>query len=218
VLADGVVYVGGDEGVWAFTAQTGIERWHFSITNGEASALLLANGAIHTLGLDGVFYSITIRDGSLHWKIPYRGGVIHGALVATGGTFDIALAAADGRLYLDADEGAASAGIQAWLMAYDLRTGRSLWGNGLTNGFQGLSAGGGSVYVKVDQTMTAFAGTNGSKRWAAAIADVNASSLGNGVLYVGSISGSLYALQTGNGSITWQTPLGQVSVYSMFLG
>lgn len=215
LVANGVVYVGGDQGVWAFTAQTGDQRWHYPIKDGETS-LLLANGAIHTLGWDGIFYSINVGDGSLHWKFPYVGEARNGAL-ATGRSFNIALAAADGRLYLDDEMGATAAGTEASLAAFDLSTGESLWGN-VPNGFQGLSAGGGNVYVQVGQTMTAFAGAQGLPLWAAPVAGVNASSLGNGVLYVGSTNGSISALRASDGSIIWQTPLGQVSVYRLFLG
>jgi outer membrane protein assembly factor BamB len=70
-------------------------------------------------------------------------------------------------------------------------------------------AGGGNVYVKVGQTITAFAGVDGSQRWAAPIPDAYASSSGPGVLYVSSTSGSVTALKVGDGSIIWQAALGQ---------
>ncbi len=200
VTDNGVVYVGAGDGLYAFNAQDGSQRWHDKITGGVASDVLLADGVLYALGMDGNFYSINASDGSTHWKIVY-------GVVATASPL---LAVANGVLYLDTETGVAggpNGGAGGNIEAFSTSNGAMLW-KLIPSVFGPLTVSNGTLYVSASNKLLALQSSNGAQRWSVSIAGSSAAWAVNTLVYVGSSDGNVYALKTADGSVSWQSPMG----------
>ena len=74
VYADGVIYVGGDDGnVYAVAASDGRQVWKRS-TGGPVSATpAIAGGTLYVGSYDGKLYALDARTGALRWKFATEG-------------------------------------------------------------------------------------------------------------------------------------------------
>jgi len=69
VFDNGVVYVGGDDGVLhALDAQTGAERWTFRAGGAIRSRARVVAGAVYLQADDGVVYRLNAADGTVAWQ------------------------------------------------------------------------------------------------------------------------------------------------------
>ena len=127
-IADGVVYVGSEDGrLYALDAATGQEKWSFK-TDGEVySSPAVAGGMVYVGSGDERLYALDARTGQEKWTFQTDDGVYSSPAVAGGMIY---IGSFDGRLY-----------------ALDARTGQEKWS--FKTGSQVLSSpavAGGVVY------------------------------------------------------------------------
>jgi len=102
-VADGVVYVGSDDGAYAIDAVTGEERWLFR-TKGWAASPMMAEGSVYVTsdviaGNEYYIYGLDAATGEERWRFQ-TGGAISSPAVASGIAY---ISSGDGYIYaLDA--------------------------------------------------------------------------------------------------------------------
>jgi len=193
-VADGVVYVGGDDGkVFAIDAATGRERWSFPTGEGPSSSPAVADGVVYVGSGDRKVYALDAATGRKRWTYATRGVVASPAVV-------------DGVLYVGTGDGN--------VYALDAATGRRRW-SFPTGSWIGSSpaVADGVVYVGNGKGgVYAIEAATGRERWSAGISDYVGSSpaLGDGpFIYVGGGDGKVYALDAATGRERWTFPTGQ---------
>ena len=83
MVADGVVYVGGESGVVeALDAATGSTRWKQAVDGAVDSAPAVADGAVYVTTEKGSVYALRASDGGLSWKYADGGLIYASAVVA----------------------------------------------------------------------------------------------------------------------------------------
>ncbi len=83
MVADGVVYVGGESGVVeALDAATGSTRWKQAVDGAVDSAPAVADGAVYVTTEKGSVYAFRASDGALSWKYADGGLIYASAVVA----------------------------------------------------------------------------------------------------------------------------------------
>uniref|UniRef100_UPI0013DF8955 outer membrane protein assembly factor BamB family protein n=1 Tax=Enterobacter hormaechei TaxID=158836 RepID=UPI0013DF8955 len=101
--ADGVVYVGSDDGnLYAIDAATGAERWRFATGSNVGSSPVVESNAVYVVNESGVLYALGVTTGSelFRWV---GSGAVSGLAVAAG----LVYLGDDSRLVaLDAQSGA----------------------------------------------------------------------------------------------------------------
>lgn len=186
-----LVYVGSyDTNVWALKAETGELAWKFPTKGGIASTPALDdNGRLIVFGSeDNSVYAVDARNGRSLWTFATKGRVRCSPRVAHDHIF---IGSDDGHVY-----------------ALSIASGRPLWAYNM----------GGPVrsrpYVTNDSVVTAAdtgevisLSLSGQRRWsyrtkrsilASPILDAE------GICYIGSQDGYMYALDAGNGFVLWR--------------
>ncbi len=119
VVANGVVYAGGDDGrLEAFDAATGSAKWSYSKSSPNSNALwvpspAVANGVVYDMAGDGTLYAIDANSGTKRWSTTTRW------------PYPSSLVVANGFVYVAADSS---------LFAFNATTGASLWSDDLGGG------------------------------------------------------------------------------------
>lgn len=93
-LADGVIFLMGEDSLNAVDAETGQQKWRFK-TNSLCRTPILANGRVY-VGCRGAFYSVNANDGQQNWKIDEKNVVFSSPAVGDGSIFFVA---DDGTIY-----------------------------------------------------------------------------------------------------------------------
>lgn len=148
VVADGVVFVGSDDGnVHAVDAKTGRRRWRRGIGGPIESSPAVANGTIYIGSDDQSIYALDAATGAVRWMFATGGAIVatpavagnrvvvgskDGALyalnatdgslswsVSTGGPISSSAAVADGVVHVGSDDG--------MIYAIDLKNGDEQW-------------------------------------------------------------------------------------------
>ena len=85
-IADGVVYVGSNDGdLYAIDQKTGSKKWDFPTGARITSSPAVANGLIYFVSYDANFYAVEAATGKLRWKFRsagerrYEGTHLHGS-------------------------------------------------------------------------------------------------------------------------------------------
>lgn len=74
VFADGLVFVGSDDGnVYAVDAATGIQRWKRTTGGPVSSTPAVADGTVYVGSYDGKFYALNAQTGGVRWKFATGG-------------------------------------------------------------------------------------------------------------------------------------------------
>jgi outer membrane protein assembly factor BamB len=161
VVAEGVVYAGGPEGITAYRASDGTVIWHYqkSLAGPLQPQLVLVSGVIYVEAF-GLVAALDAADGSVVWQHPAEGGVptsgplvVTNGLVISGGPAVYALRATDG--------------TQVWQSSI------SPGGEGDISAGKQMAVAGGVVYLGTDDGVVhAIRATDGSSLWQYAIPEL----------------------------------------------
>ncbi|MDR0460998.1 MAG: PQQ-binding-like beta-propeller repeat protein [Nitrososphaerota archaeon] len=206
-VVDEVVYVGSDDGnVYALNALTGAKLWNYT-TNGQrifypydrwvdgpnavVSSPAVVNGVVYVGSIGGDVYALNASTGDKIWSyytMPSRDG-------GGGDTFGVSAspAVSDGIVYIGSVEGP--------FYAFDALTGDQVWTCSDPAFWRILSSAtvaDGVVYVGSYWDVYAFNATSGLQLWNFSTTNRIRTSpcIYDGVLYIGSIDGTFYAIGT----------------------
>ena len=221
-VANGVVYVGSDDNnVHALNAATGAQLWSYPTGGYVVSSPAVANGVVYVGSDDNNVHALNAATGAQLWSYPTGGYVQSSPTVANGvvyvasnaGYFSAVNASTGVELWSDAIFGAygsaeangvvyvlASSSDNS-LYALDVSTGAQLWSYspGSNGGVTGSPAvANGVVYARsyANNDLYALNASNGALLWSYAIGSTLSNSspiVANGVAYVTSVEGTLYA-------------------------
>jgi outer membrane protein assembly factor BamB len=186
-ISQGIVYVGSnDYSVYAINASTGTQLWKYTTGGKVFSSPMASDGWVFVGSDDANFYCLNARTGVLIWKFAGTSGTL----------FESSPAGFGGSVYVGSDAGffydiTARSGVQVW----DIQaiTPVVVSSPSIANGLEYVGIGN-NVYV-IETIVTAtflWVGTTGGTVTATPVVD-------NGVLYVASQDGNLYAFDQ-NGS------------------
>jgi outer membrane protein assembly factor BamB len=210
-VANGVVYIGGHGGkVYAFSASTGAQLWSYNTVAPAFSSPAVVNGVVY-IGSDydisgPTFFALNASTGALLWEAGPDGG---------GYNMTATPAVVKGVVY-----------VGNWdysgpdFFAYNASTGALLWEAKLGRVIDSAAAvANGVVYVETDGQYThtendiiAMNASTGAVLWSAVVPTSNgggvimsAPAVANGVVYVGSGGGVLYAFDANTGAQLWNS-------------
>lgn len=183
-VVDGVAYISSTDAITALRASDGTLLWHYAFASDVPSSLIVRNGIVYTLALKVSLATVSTHGGYLARTVfdmqilPLKSGV----------SSVYALRASDGML----------------LWHYTMNNGKNSWGtlfletNGVIYAGAAANVGKNSIY--------ALRASNGSVLWQSMVDDVPTSAvIANGVIDVGSTSGTVFALRTSDGSMLWHS-------------
>jgi outer membrane protein assembly factor BamB len=204
IVANGVVYIGADNGVWyAVNASNGALLWSYQTASGTcctAPTAAIANGVVYFGSLNGVVYALNASTGAKLWS--YQ--------TAAGADIESAPTVVNGVVYVGSNDGN--------LYAFDASTGALLWSYNTGNdGWCSPAVANGVVYVgSSNGNVYALNGSSGALLWSYA-GNVGWSSpaVADGVVYVVSgdngayyTPGNVYALNASTGAVLWSQSIG----------
>jgi len=195
VVADGVVYVGGnDHLLYAVDALTGSEQWAFRTRDTVDGSAAVAGDAVYVGSVDFNLYAVDTASGSQRWTFPTQSGVYSSPAVAGGLVY---FGSTDYNLY-----------------ALDVATGTQRWAQATkVTGFSSPVVTGGVVYVLSDnEDLYTFDAKTGARGWMLpASGDVYGDQrpvVAGGMVYFGRSDGRLYAVDAATGKERWRFPTG----------
>lgn len=179
------------------------QRWVLPIQGGVISELTIDKGAVYFGGGDGFIYSVNLENGRVNWRYDVRNPSISRPTLAGGRLF---VTTSDDTVYaFDASTG-------KWLWHYRRRSSQTATILGASSP---LVDGGEVLAGLSDGFIVALGLQDGSLKWerklhqASKFTDVDAHPrIENGVLYVPSYDGALYALKRQNGEVIWRFDAG----------
>ena len=186
VVDEDTVYVGSNDGyIYAINAATGTLRWQFNgggtFPNSEMSpSPVVVNGVVYTACYDGNVYALDAASGSKIWN--HSTAKLDSIFASP--TYS------NGMIFLPAGYG---------IYALSASNGEELWhfSNSAFPIQASLTTADGVIYVGGnDGTVHAFDAASGSELWQYSTGSiiVSATAISQGVLYVGTGSGSIYAI------------------------
>jgi outer membrane protein assembly factor BamB len=200
-VADGIVYVGSDDGyVYALNASDGKFAWSYHTGGMVRSSPVVVDGTVYVGSYDGRVYALNASNGKLVWSYQ-TGNQIWSSPAVAGGI--VYVGNNSGRVYaLDA----APAAIQR--LAWEYQTG------GMVR--SGPVVAGGIVYIGSEdgKVYALFAASTATNRydWSYTTGDWVVSNpslaVAGGTVYVGSRDHNLYALGAAQGNLLWSYPTG----------
>ena len=178
-------------------------RWVLPIKGGIVSELTVDHGSVFFGGGDGFLYSVNIDNGRVNWRYDVRNPAISRPTVSAGRIF---VTSTDDTVY------AFDAGTGKWLWHYRRRSSPSATIFGAS---QPLIDGNEVLVGLSDGFLVALSLTDGQLKWEKKLhqgtkfTDVDAHPvLENGIIYVPSYDGALYALKRQGGDILWRYDAG----------
>jgi outer membrane protein assembly factor BamB len=209
-VAGGLVYVGSaDYKVYALNATTGVPVWNYTTGDFVHSSPAVANGVVYVGSFDGNIYALNATTGALVWDYTIGDFVVSSPAVADGvvyvGSYDSTVYALE-----------AATGVLVW----KYRTRGTVWSSpAVANGIVYVGSDDGKVYAfgppvqwpmfHHDLSHSGYSTSTGPKtnriRWTYRTGDVVWSSpaVVDGVVYVGSYDGKVYALSASTGVSMW---------------
>ena len=198
-VANGMVYVGSNDGRFrAFNANTGALVWVYDTGGYIYSSAAVVNGIVYFGSWDDNLYALNANTGTLIWKF------------AANNYINASPAVVNGVVYFTSWDGNA--------YALDAGTGALLWSYGFAAPYGGLvssvAVANGMVYVSGQNLHFVYAldARTGSLLWRFAnanpVAGLSSPSVANGVLYVGSLDGNIFAVNASTGAPLWSHNLG----------
>lgn len=178
-------------------------RWSFSVKEGVVSELAVDKKSVYFGGADGHLYSVNLENGRVNWDYDLRNPFISRPTVERG---RLLVTTSDDTVY-----------------AFDANTGKWLWHyrrrSVPTSKIYGASSPlveGNTVFAGLsDGFLVALSLEEGQLKWERKIhqgtkfTDVNAHPiLENGIIYIPSYDGALYALKHDTGEIIWRFDAG----------
>ena len=238
--ADGQVYVGAANRVYALDGATGLQKWAFEPGEGvNSSPAIGADGTVY-IGAAFNVYALDGATGARRWKFQRTDGVSSSPAIDADGTVYV-LGSLDGKIYaLDGvsgkkkwvfpaetglwsspvigAEGAVYVGLGARVYALDGATGAWNWEFQVGNGRVCSPAIGadGTVYISSSSAgsqVCALGGEAGTKKWGFPTGGgvFDSPAIGaDGTVYVGSADGQVYALSEATGAKEWEFKTGGI--------
>lgn len=213
-ILGGVVYVGSSDGyLYALDERTGRMRWRYASGAAVTASPAVAGGLVYAQDYDGRAFALRAIDGRPVWTRSlgpaarlawgHESGDDYASSPAIAGT-RLFIGGIDGNLYaLDARSGA---------VIWRLRTGGRIWSS--------PAVAGDAVYVgSLDGKLYKADAANGALRWAFATDGAaldsgafgydrrtiqSSPSVGDGIAYLGSRDGTLYAVDAERGTLRWR--------------
>ena len=186
-----LIYIGSyDNNMWAVKAETGELAWKFPTKGGIASTPTIDdNGRVIIFGSeDNSVYAVDARSGRSIWSTQTKDRVRGSARVAHDHVF---IGSDDGKLY-----------------ALSLASGRALWSYEMGGPVRSRPyVTNDSVYCACDTGEIICLSLSGQRKWAYRTKrGILASPIvdADGICYVGSQDGFMYALDAGNGFVLWR--------------
>ncbi len=198
-----VIQANGLDGIGAYDAFTGSEKWKLPITNGaEPSATLIKDRLFIGAG-DGQFYSIQADTGKVVWTFPTRIETLSEPLLYEGNLYVLT---GNNTLYaLDA-----STGKQLWLYTRQDTSSLSIRGGSkpiIRNGTLYIGFSDGSVVALLAQ--------NGALKWEKQLnrnkkfRDLDSNpALEDDFLYIAGYDDHIYCIRAATGETVWTSPYG----------
>jgi outer membrane protein assembly factor BamB len=208
LVADSLVIVGsGDGTVYAFDATSGAERWRVKTDGRVRSSPAVADGVVYVGSADGHLYAIGLEMGGLLWRFETEGASnVSADFGFDRKTIQSSPAVVDGTVYFGSRDGGtyavdASSGRLRW--HYDHTTPWVISSPAISNGslFSGTSDG---LYVHSLDLET------GEENWRFETGNrvFSSPAISGDVMYVGTHSRRLLALETASGSLSWEMRFG----------
>jgi outer membrane protein assembly factor BamB len=215
-LANGVVYVGSswpEFSIYALNASTGAKLWSYDTGGDVLSSPAAADGVVY-VGSDGGggLYALNAKTGRMLWTYPIdvytSSPTVENGVLYVGSVYSNSVYALD-----------AKTGHELW--SYD--TGAFVQSSpAVVNGVVYVSAGGGGLGN--DGVLYALNAKTGSKLWSYPIGGCckesaptpaylqhtseSSPAVADGVVYVGSWDGTVYALNAASGALLWSYATG----------
>jgi outer membrane protein assembly factor BamB len=188
VVADGMVYVGSQDGnLYAIDAATGKGAWSFPTGGPVTSAPAVANGRVFVYSAGGIIYALDSASGKELWQR------------SAGADSNSSPVAADGMVYVGSHyDGSIYAFNQATgSLKWNFPTGYPLDSPAVVNNIVYFGSEDGHVYAVNAHT--------GLKLWSRHTGKIDDSSpaIANGLLYIGTDAGVLYSLNSSTGAVKW---------------
>ncbi|MEK6704461.1 MAG: PQQ-binding-like beta-propeller repeat protein [Bdellovibrionota bacterium] len=204
VLVDNTLVFGNQSvGLVSLYPTLNQQRWVLPINGGVVSELAVDRGAVFFGGGDGFFYSVNLENGRVNWRYEIRNPVVSRPTVSGGRVF---VTTSDDVVY------AFDAGTGKWLWHYRRRSAPSATIYGASQPLVDAD----EVLVGLsDGFFVALSVPDGQLKWERKLhqgtrfTDVDAGPvLENGIMYVPSYDGALYALKRKGGDIIWRFDAG----------
>lgn len=189
------------DGVAAYNLETGAEVWRLKIDNGAETGAALINDRLFFGASDGLFYSVSAKDGKVLWTFPTRTENIAEPLLDSSTGILYFLSGANSLYALDAESGR-----QIWLYSRQDSSNFSIRGGSkpaLKDGnlFVGFS----------DGALVSLNAKTGNLQWEIQLnknkkfRDLDAAPVVDGdLLYVSGYDDKLYALSPQKGDVQWK--------------
>jgi outer membrane protein assembly factor BamB len=179
------------------------QRWVLPIRDGVVSELTVDRGSVYFGGGDGYLYSVHLETGQVNWRYEVRNPIVSKPTVHNGRVF---LTTSDDTVY------AFDAGTGKWLWHYRRRSApmATIFGASapLVDGNEVLAG-------LSDGFLVSLSLEEGKLKWEKKLhygtkfTDVNAHpTLENGIIYIPSYDGALYALKRQTGDTLWRFDAG----------
>ncbi len=203
--ADGVVYVGGEDGqVHAVDAATGAKRWSYRVGGAIRTRPTVSGGAVYLQADDGFLYRLGAGDGMLAWRVKVVEKPIERLPFDNPKSrydrFGSDVAVSGGRLYLGTHEGT--------VLALEAGTGALLWRFATGDAVLAAPAvAAGRLYVgSFDNHLYALDAGTGSLLWKRDTrgAVVSTPAVAGELVLVGNRAYDFAALRTRDGEPAWK--------------
>jgi outer membrane protein assembly factor BamB len=220
-IADGVVYVGSNDGnLHAIDQQTGAQKWAFATESRVPSSPAVANGLVYFGSYDGRFYAVDTATGKLKWKFDnagerrYTATHLHGSVPAAEAMpdpFDVYLSSPavwNGAVYFGSGDGN--------VYALDAATGALKWKFHTGDVVHASPAiADGRLYIgSWDSYFYALDAASGSEVWRFKTGEdpdihnqvgiQSSATVVDGVVYFGCRDSNLYAVDAATGKEKWR--------------
>jgi outer membrane protein assembly factor BamB len=196
-VANGIVYIGSDDhNLYALNATDGSQLWVYPTSSYVESSPTVANGIAYVISDDENLYALNTTNGEKLWSYS--------------GTYDTAngesVAVVNNVVYvLSGNNGPHIFGV--FLKALNAKTGVQLWSSNTTDCEPFPIVVGDVLYVDGINNLFAFNAIDGSWLWNSTQTGeiLSSPAYANGVVYVDSINGTIYAFGTPSAPSTQAT-------------
>ena len=168
-IANGMLYIGGMNGLYCLDSTTGVEMWNFSTGDKVYSTPSIVNNRVYFGSDGGNIYSLDARTGGLIWSYPTGHTYVRSSPVVVNGTVFIA----------------SHNTTTGYIYSINANTGQLLWKYIVPGGSSSPSVSKGRVFIgSLNRTLYSFNQSTGDLLWRFnADSDVTSPSVVNGRVY-----------------------------------
>ncbi len=203
VIENTLVFGNQSVGLTSIYPGLGQKRWELAIKGGVISELSVDQGSVYFGGADGYLYSVNLENGRVNWKYELKNPIVSAPTVAQG---RVLVTTTDDTIY-----------------AFDAGTGKWLWHYRRRSAPMATIMGASAPLVDRNEVIAGLGDgfvvclslEEGALKWekklhyGAKFTDVDAHPiLEEGIIYLPSYDGALYALKRQGGDIIWKYDAG----------